>query len=78
MTEPAPTPTPPGTSAPTFWENPATKTAIAATFPVVWAAVWSWGAWDLTAIRAGAEIAAWAWLAAMGIHKTDSDALRWR
>lgn len=80
--EPAPTPTPPGTSAPTFWERGATKQALSIT---VGALVLLGGTYistdalpsrDVLGVVYGALV--WAWAGAFGIAKTDADELRWR
>lgn len=78
--EPAPTPTPPGTSPPTFWERAGTRAAVVAT---AYAAerlgltplVTSWLGSEAAIVVSGVY---WAWLAAFGFYKTDSDDLRWR
>lgn len=76
--EPPPLP-PPGTDRTKFWESGAAKSAVVATVVLVNAILrphlvrWLG---DANAVLA--EVAVWAWLAAVGIQRTDSNALRWK
>lgn len=72
-------PPPPGTDRTKFWESGAAKSAIVATVVLVNAilrpiAVKHLG--DANAVLA--EVAVWAWLAAVGIQRTDTSSLRWK
>lgn len=76
----APTPTPPGTTAPTFWERAGTRAAVVATA----FAIERLGLTPLVMDTLGSDAALvisgvyWSWLAAFGFHKIDADDLRWR
>lgn len=77
--EPAPLP-PPGTETPTFFQNHAVKTAIVMTVVFVNAAFLR--PWFTAHLGDGNAILAegleWAWLAAVGLERTDTSALRWK
>lgn len=70
-----------------FYESGAFKAAVVASvvvFNLLWRPfVTVWGEAHLGAgqgpvLAAGLEFAEWCWLAAVGIQKTDTNALRWK
>lgn len=78
---PPPTPPPPGTAATTFWQSGGTKGAIVVTAGLLLALLRGLITGEppsRESVAVMVEGAAWAWLAALGISRIDTDALRWR
>jgi len=77
----AETPPPPGTTLPTFWQAGATKGAIVTTIGLglMFLSAWITGETvDKEALAAAVSAVVWAWAGALGIFKTDANALRWK
>lgn len=78
---PPPTPPPPGTAKTTFWQSGGAKGAIVVTAGLGLAllrGLITGTPPSRESVAVMVEGAAWAWLAALGISRIDTDALRWR
>lgn len=78
---PPPTPPPDGTTKTTFWQGGGTKAAIVVTAGLGLAllrGLITGTPPSRESVAVMVEGAAWAWLAALGISRVDTDALRWR
>jgi hypothetical protein len=78
---PPPTPPPDGTTKTTFWQSGGAKAAIVVTAGLGLAllrGLITGTPPSRESVAVMVEGAAWAWLAALGISRIDSDALRWQ